>query len=1059
MATSNSPLPSYWCEWTIRSIEGPDHAAPPIRTRVLYDDSGRVGYGLLDVPRLVRSGGAPRFSLIIFLERAPHAGEESIRSLIVSGYLGLELDYALPPEIVSQIPATRIFARHGQLALHARGRGPLTSTPMNAPLLRGALHTHLNREELLGVIDALDGGASFMELQATIEFRAASPSSSIGMSISSAALWDLLKAASVGGMLSEDAIRAVFTRLVETSEISLPPGADVARVFQHFRQSCSLFLRPEADGCSLGKRPGLNSVTFQERWNREDMRQVNLCCALEQVLSGALDSSDREACLRVVGPSGDLSGGPLFSILQRVRPKSFRGRLGAASISIVGTKIQTVTAALQPTVHANPTAAVIATEAIPLPQSAIRPAALHYVTPHVTFAANALPENNPLSLPVVNDLNAPLFIDRIKQSLRWYLPSVQLLSPAPSEAPDTSPFLFELERIGTTASGRPAIRARVRLTLELSMPAAVSTALARLPGVSAQPINIIQPSVVLRVPYIDEADGTLKRASYRGVTTVSGGRVQAVIELLNDAARTTYGSLSTEGFQTEPARVEFSYQFGCYSPVSDRPTIVMGGKISAAQFLPHLRDDSDTIPVITGGREFRYRPEKPGLSAVVMGSTAIPAGHLLISNVATQLPQKIEYAQKTIIRQQNLDAFFACDRLGSFYREKQSSVVAAIGCAEAYRLGQASNRTYQEIPNLARAAYRVFRNLNQPGRFVLVPLTYQITRYSAEVTDCAYRPVILVYAVLDPESPEHNRIRYEAMLAPSISPVEYQELLYQLALEAQHPVLELPNMLASEAEYRWNLSSDLSVEVTTDRTPEYFHVGLSTDLASSLLLKSMIQNTGVSGEVRFTFEDGTILTSALSLNLAQITGPWPFGPIALRRDGGIVKLTNRIEGSLSVRDLVLFAAGRAPTRIAVEKQLNSGASLDVPITGAFDVACVDFATLGGVTATIEEIRSMIEDVQSNVVFVDLVNYDNYGLERLEVEARLKGVPGISRVRMENRRGTVDFLLPLTTYLEARIVEYRVNKVFRSKPSEITAWLEWNMETNNNIVSITWDSIR
>jgi len=91
--------------------------------------------------------------------------------------------------------------------------------------------------------------------------------------------------------------------------------------------------------------------------------------------------------------------------------------------------------------------------------------------------------------------------------------------------------------------------------------------------------------------------------------------------------------------------------------------------------------------------------------------------------------------------------------------------------------------------------------------------------------------------------------------------------------------------------------------------------------------------------------------------------------------------------------------------------------------------------------------------------VDLVNYDNYGLERLEVEARLKGVPGTSRVPMENRKGSVDFLLPLTTFLAARSVEYRVNKVFRAKPAEMTGWLEWDMNANSNVVSIVWESIR
>ena len=101
---------------------------------------------------------------------------------------------------------------------------------------------------------------------------------------------------------------------------------------------------------------------------------------------------------------------------------------------------------------------------------------------------------------------------------------------------------------------------------------------------------------------------------------------------------------------------------------------------------------------------------------------------------------------------------------------------------------------------------------------------------------------------------------------------------------------------------------------------------------------------------------------------------------------------------------------------------------------------------------------MIEEIQCNVVFVDLVNYANYGLTRLDIEARLRNVPGVTRVVMDNRRGSVNFLLPLTTYLAARIVEYRVTKVFASKPAELTAWLAWDMNTRSNIVSLTWEGI-
>ena len=60
--------------------------------------------------------------------------------------------------------------------------------------------------------------------------------------------------------------------------------------------------------------------------------------------------------------------------------------------------------------------------------------------------------------------------------------------------------------------------------------------------------------------------------------------------------------------------------------------------------------------------------------------------------------------------------------------------------------------------------------------------------------------------------------------------------------------------------------------------------------------------------------------------------------------------------------------------------------------------------------------------------------------------------------MDSRRGAVNFLLPLTTYLAARIVEFQVTKVFPGKPAELVPWQAWDMEARSNIVTLTADMI-
>ncbi|THJ19802.1 MAG: hypothetical protein CAF44_014120 [Nitrospira sp. CG24D] len=537
-------------------------------------------------------------------------------------------------------------------------------------------------------------------------------------------------------------------------------------------------------------------------------------------------------------------------------------------------------------------------------------------------------------------------------------------------------------------------------------------------------------------------------------TIGSGNRLHVMVELLNDAARLTYGSLSTPNFQRETAHLEVAYQFTGYELVSNRPELVFGGKISNAVFLQKTRDDGESISVSVGGREVVFR-----LNAAHLGSENVTlAGRITTSSAALALPTKLQYAQRSTIRQQSLEVFFPCAELGAFYREKQAAATVAIGCAEAFRLGQASSRTYQEIVALNQPSYRVFRNLQQPGRFLLLPLAYEITRYSPGIPAREYHPALIVYAALDAEHPEKSRIRFETMLGPALSPYEYENLRRRLLTEAQSPVLELPNMLAQHTDFRWNLTSSPPVEAVTSATPECLHTALATDLSSALLLKTIIQNTGLTGEARFTLEDGTVLTSALSIHLSRISGPWPAGPIAIRRNGATLQLTNRIEGSLAIKDVYLFNGQNEPTRLSVEKQLTPAASLDVVAPGTFTAAQADFVPLADGNPTFEEVRAMIEEIQCNVAFLDLVNYDNYGLTRLDIEARLRNVPGVFRVAMDNRRGSVNFLLPLTTYLAVRIVEYRVTKVFASKAAELTAWLTWDMETRSNIISLTWEGI-
>ena len=62
------------------------------------------------------------------------------------------------------------------MSLHSPGQPAFAVASLSAPLLRGALHTPLTREQTLAVLDALNGEPGTqeggLELKAHIEYRA-----------------------------------------------------------------------------------------------------------------------------------------------------------------------------------------------------------------------------------------------------------------------------------------------------------------------------------------------------------------------------------------------------------------------------------------------------------------------------------------------------------------------------------------------------------------------------------------------------------------------------------------------------------------------------------------------------------------------------------------------------------------------------------------------------------------------------------------------------------------------------------------------------------------------
>jgi hypothetical protein len=702
----------------------------------------------------------------------------------------------------------------------------------------------------------------------------------------------------------------------------------------------------------------------------------------------------------------------------------------------------------------------------------------------------------------VDSPDAPLWNDRRDPHRRWYAPEFVVVAPERSQTPAQAPFGFTIKRTGTTSSGKPALVGQVSFTLRKQPSEATRKAMATMGNVEAKAVTTDGLSVSLSIPYLDERDNALRRTVLPATITEVGDLIKAKVELLNDVARLAYGSLGMEDFQEEPARVEVTYAFPASVPIdSTKVAVVAGGKqaitpvshteveSSRLSQVPHFDAGSASFRFPTG--EVRLRRELPGgsrapgsrprpgmlaASAVAVApapaiavATAAPASALqvatiqrpplVLGTVLAQLFKRTQYGSQTQLRQQRLDLLVPCDLFGGLYQQEQNGLLQPLGCVDALTLGQAVVRQYDEASELADPAYRVFRSMQQPGRFLVLPTVYRVTRYAASDPERAYCPAVCVYSSLDLTTPSNNRVIYLATLQPDIPPHLRRRLRERLRSEAPSPVIEYPTQVVAETSYEWTVGSSLQVECRVVKAPDHFQVSLATDLAGALLLRTIIESAGVHGVARFRFGDGTTLESSLSIELKDITGPWETGPAEAKPDGAGVLITNRIERPVDVSEVAVLT-GETLSAAPVDARLAPDEERRVPLERAPDQAWAAATPAAGSAVTLEEIRSFVEDITTNVIFVDLMDRESHGIEELTLEARLKGVPGTRQIELEGDppRGTAEFVLPLTSYLADHILEFQVTKLGADGTSKATAWLQWDLESAGNVVSLTWELI-
>jgi hypothetical protein len=682
------------------------------------------------------------------------------------------------------------------------------------------------------------------------------------------------------------------------------------------------------------------------------------------------------------------------------------------------------------------------------------------------------PTDIPWRGPLIIDQDAAQWSDAVNASKHWYVPQYDIVRPNPSVPALGAPFRFFVEQTGHDIHGQPSLSATITFTLVRGMSAATKAELMSLGNPQASPVEPTSLAVSLSVPFRDE-HGQLQRQLFPTQVATNGDLITATVSLLDDWARLTYGALAMEGFQSEPARIRVDIAFEArVMPVMHTMPYVVPGKVEKLpdiQPAPIPTINAFTIRTRTGTIHLESEAEHlTSLSRAAPLTTATLVTAVrpdLVGRVVSEKLQERLLPVRTVGRTLEQDCLFPCNTLGAFYIQATPYGQEAIGCRDALTLAQTQFRQYEAVadPRIP-SAIRLFRSLQQPGHFLVVPQAYKITRFDATEGDRAYRPAALLYSALDANEPKNNRCVLIMTLGPDF-PAHDDEFIRDLARQwAPSPVIEYLTEIPTDTTFVWSLAAaDIIRSKQVIRRWDGFEMTIEVDVEQAPLLQSMLKTGGISVVARFTLPDSTVLETTLRPDISDIIGPPITGPVSIERAGSGARLTNRIDRTVDVDALLTIADNVGPgvsriSRHPVGRTLRFQQSVDVSVPAVSSARQLAAALPhAGEAGSLTEIRSFVEDIFARVMFINLIKYQNHQLDSITLNARIKNVVGQSAITTSEMDpvATVEFVLPLTVYVDHPVLQFQATMRKKDASVQQTPWLDWPLVENGNVVSLTW----
>ncbi len=1071
---------------------------------------------LPQVPQLVyTSEQAPVLSLSLILSRQPEPTEDTVIPLINRGLLALTVQTGVTQEVLnalstcSQQKFQRLFARRVEYTLlqtvHQELPGILAKAEGSGTEGRAGISIHLDRAQTLDVLSALDGVSSSLSLCATVHYRSASPPQVVQLSGSWGLIHDYLSLqVDEQGRLTQATLQALLPVMVDKGLLAVkhqdnsPAQLTGEQLHRLFMRQAMVILQPDSvvdEAYLLRSRPHESfSLNYSETVEGSGLRSHELCTSLDHLIGNTL-RGNWEQHVHLMAQQPDATTAPVPRRVRATPSRTSRNPQTLMKVAAMGNAVTSLSLAAHPNTFAvSPQKLAL----IKRPELIAKRPELVVNQGMLEDIRIELPQKDvPQSLPVVTNPKAPYWRDRLDPKKLWYAPVLEVVPPLANGDPASSPFLFSFQRVGTTNTSQPALKGTLRVTLQQRQSEATSKALASVQG-KALPVPLNHLTVALIVPFVDSVDGHVKRHRFSAAVSIEGDRVMATISLLNQWVRLAYGVVAIEDFQSTTAQVQVSYAFSGYVPIREQDLeLAYGGKAlhtpvvysptEAAKLKGTTFFDATSMSLVQPHAQLRFQPEEldatrqdrrttaasltqlhtANLSAINLNSNAITLNRpavaaipsvrpqlTLAANVATLL-QKVKYARRTQVRQQSQPLLFPCSQFGRFYQEIRRGTANAIGCQDALTLGQTRYQQYEEITELRTSSYQVHRSLQQPGQFLVIPARFCISRRSVGEAD-AYWPLIFLHALLDADTPANNRVELRTTLQPDLRVFERLELLEKLKGYDVNPTIHYPTDIPTETvDFNWHVEPEIlansEVEILNTEGP-FISAYLRMDLPSWHLMRSVLVSPGLSGSFLLELADGTPFNVNLLLKLDHIRGPWEDGPLEITAESGELRLTNRVEQTVEVSDLVKFTGSarthRTPVEVAIASDQSHTLKASSDLQPVYHYPPTD-------PIEIEEIRSFVEHIFSNFIFINLLNLPRHNLLRLDVEARVQGIDQRYTAQLTAAMPIADIevVLPLTTYLEKRVLEFRVTKVFNNGTAETTHWIQWDLDAAGP-VSIT-----